>query len=67
MDVSRFRTVGEWYREFHGRVPIQMAAGLDRIMREEGVTFPRAYELAVERGQVIHVDPEPVADGGRPR
>ena len=34
MDVSKYKTVGEWYRDVRGRVPIQMAAGLEKVMKD---------------------------------
>jgi hypothetical protein len=55
-DMSRFRTVGEWYAAYRGRVPIQMAAGLERLMSETGCTFPEAYARLVERGSIIETD-----------
>ena len=55
-DVSKYTSVAEWYRDFKGRVPIQMAAGLDDLMRERKISFPEAYALLVERGAIIEID-----------
>ena len=56
MDVSKYKTVGEWYRDHRGRVPIQMAAGLDKLMKEEGLSFPEAYAKLVAAGAIIEID-----------
>lgn len=55
-DVSKYTSVGQWYADFKGRVPIQMAAGLDSLMRERNISFPEAYALLVERGAIIEID-----------
>lgn len=60
-DISDYRTVGEWYADYRGRVPIQMAAGLDRLMQSEGISFHEAYRRLVERGRIIETPQEPPA------
>jgi hypothetical protein len=57
---STYASVGEWFRDYHGYVPIQAAAGLDRLMRQSGMSFPEAYRTLLGRGAIIHIDP---ADG----
>ena len=54
---STYATVGEWFHDHHGYVPIQMAAGLDRQMRATGMSFPDAYRALLGIGAIIHVDP----------
>ena len=54
---STYATVSEWFRDYHGYVPIQMAAGLDRLMRDTGKSFPEAYRTLVGKGRIIHIDP----------
>ena len=54
---STYATVGEWYRDYHGYVPIQMAAGLDQLIRRTGMSFPDAYRALLQAGKIIHVDP----------
>ena len=56
MDVSTFNTVGEWYAAYRGRVPIQMAAALQRLVNDEGLSFPEAYRRLVERGAIIEIE-----------
>jgi hypothetical protein len=60
-DVSQFKTVGEWYGANRGRVPTQMAAGLEKAMRETGLSFPETYALLVARGAIIEI-PQPDAE-----
>ncbi len=56
MDVSKYKTVGEWYADVRGRVPIQMAQALEKVMKERKLTLPQAYRLLVELGQIIEID-----------
>jgi hypothetical protein len=56
MDVSKYKTVGEWYADVRGRVPVQMPQALERLMKEEGLSFPEAYARLVERGAIIEID-----------
>ena len=56
MDVSKYQTVGEWYAEHRGRVPIQMAAALDTLMKDESLTFPDAYARLVAAGRITEID-----------
>lgn len=54
-DVSKYKSVGEWHADVKGRVPIQMAAALARVMREEKITFPEAYARLVERRAIVEI------------
>ena len=54
---STYATVGEWFDDYRGYVPIQMAAGISRTMKERGLTFREAYTLLVSRGAIIHINP----------
>jgi hypothetical protein len=68
-DVSRFRTVGEWCGEYRGRVPVQMAAGLERMMSETGSSFPEVHARLVARGSILEIDGPSAAErtpGKRP-
>ena len=56
MDVSKYKTVGEWYAEHRGRVPVQMAAALEKLMRDEGLTFPDAYVKLVAADRIVEID-----------
>jgi len=49
---STYTSVGEWYTDHRGYVPIQMAAGISRTMKERGVNVPRG----------VHVSPAPSRD-----
>jgi hypothetical protein len=55
---SSYRSVGEWYDEYHGHVPIQMAVGLSRPMRRHpDLTFPEAYIHLIPARTIIELDP----------
>jgi len=54
---STYASVSEWFQDYHGYVPIQMAAGLDRLIRDTGMSFPDAYRALLGAGKIIHVDP----------
>ena len=56
MDVSKFKTVGEWYATVRGRVPIQAPQALERLMVTEKLSFQEAYARLVERGAIIELD-----------
>jgi hypothetical protein len=60
---STYTSVGEWFDDYHGYVPIQMAAALGRLTRDNGMSFPDAYRLLLGRGAIIHIDP---ADDAEP-
>lgn len=54
---STYATVGEWYLDYHGYVPIEAAAGLSRLIRETGMAFPDAYRALLGARKIIHIDP----------
>ena len=54
---STYASVSEWSQDYHGYVPIQMAAGLDRQMRGTRMSFPDAYRALLGIGAIIHIDP----------
>jgi hypothetical protein len=54
---STYASVGAWYADYRGFVPIQQAAALGRLTSEGGMSFLDAYRLLVRRGSIIHIDP----------
>jgi hypothetical protein len=54
---STYTSVTEWFDDYRGYVPIQMAAALGRLTRGNGMTFPDAYRLLLKGGAIIHIDP----------
>ncbi len=54
---SAYTSVGEWYANHRGYVPIQQAAALDRLTRDDAMSFRDAYRLLLRRGAIIHLDP----------
>jgi hypothetical protein len=57
-DPLTYTTVGEWYDDYHGFVPIQMAQALSRVIAERGISFPEAYRLLRDAGAIIEIEPE---------
>jgi hypothetical protein len=56
---STYASVGEWYDDYHGYVPIQMAAGLSQLMRKHPeLTFPEAYASLLRAGAIIELQPD---------
>jgi hypothetical protein len=55
-DISTYTSVGEWYEDYRGRVPVQTAAALARLMNKEGISFPEAYARLMSEGSIIEVD-----------
>ena len=43
VDDLAHTSVGDWWDDHHGRVPIQAAAGLDRYIERYGCTFAEAF------------------------
>lgn len=61
---STYATVGEWYADYRGYVPIQIAHGLDIAMQRHGLSFPDACRLLLDRHAIIHIDPRDDAEPG---
>ena len=56
---STYASVTDWFDDYHGYVPIEMAAGLSRLMREHPeLTFPQAYAWLVHTGAIIELHPQ---------
>jgi hypothetical protein len=53
---STYTSVGAWYADYRGYVPILQAAALSRLTRG-GMSFRDAYRLLLQRGAIIHLDP----------
>jgi hypothetical protein len=54
---STYTSVGAWYADYRGYVPIQQAAALDRLTRDGTLSFRDTYRLLLRRGAIIHIDP----------
>ena len=57
VDDIRYDSVGAWFEDHHGRVPIQAAAGLDRYIRDHGCTFAEAFAVMTNGGPIILIEP----------
>ncbi len=53
---STYTSVGKWFADYRGYVPIQQAAALARLTRS-GMSFRDAYRLLLRRRAIIHLDP----------
>ena len=54
---STYASVGKWYADYRGYVPIQQAVALGRLTRGGEMSFRDAYRLLLRRGAIIHLDP----------
>jgi hypothetical protein len=55
---STYGSVGEWFHHHHDYVPIETAAGLSRVLRDDpGMTFPAAYARLLHARATICIDP----------
>ena len=55
-DPHTYSSAGDWYHDYRGFVPIQMARGLSLAMKERGLTFPEAWDLLVGRGAIVMIE-----------
>jgi hypothetical protein len=49
-------SVGEWFSDYRGYVPIQMAHALDQYVKRTGATFAEAYAALRSAGAIIELD-----------
>ena len=54
---STYATLGEWYADYAGHVPVQAAAAIGRHMRDTGLSFPDAYRSLIRARRIVHLDP----------
>ena len=52
-----YSTVGDWWEDYRGHVPIQMAHGLSRYMDKHGCSFAEAYRALRGAGAIVEIDP----------
>ena len=57
MPFGGYESVSDWYRHHSGRVPIQMAWGIDQRMKQTGETFTEAWTALVNAGAIILIEP----------
>jgi hypothetical protein len=57
-DDPGYATVGEWYEAHQGRVPIQAAHALSRLVTERNMSFADAFRSLVGGGALILIDDE---------
>ena len=56
VDDLAYESVGAWYTDHRGRVPIQAAHALTREMQTRGCTFAEAFTALVDRGAIILIE-----------
>jgi hypothetical protein len=59
VDDPEYATVGAWYEDHRGRVPIEMARGLSSYIKEHDCSFRVAYTALLESGAIILLEEEP--------
>jgi hypothetical protein len=55
-DPLTYSSVGEWFGDYRGYVPIQMAHALDQYVRRTGANFAEAYAALRSAGAIIELD-----------
>jgi hypothetical protein len=61
VDDLTYTSVGDWFRDHVGHVPVQAAAGLDRYRKAHGCSFAEPFEALSGPG-----GPMALLDGRRP-
>ena len=56
VDDLRYESVGAWFEDHRGRVPIQAAAALDRYSRDHGCSFAEAFTALTNGGPIILIE-----------
>ena len=64
-DDPGYASVGDWYEAHRGRVPIQAAAALSRLVRERHISFADAFRTLVDRGALILIEDEAENEAAR--
>ena len=55
-DPHTYSDITEWWADYRGFVPIQMAHGLSQVMKQRGLTFPEAWDLLVGHGAIVVIE-----------
>lgn len=61
-DPLTYRSVSEWWADWHGFAPVQMAHHLSKI-EQAGVPFAEAWRAGLTSGAIVLIDP-PRRQGG---
>jgi hypothetical protein len=64
---STYGSPTEYHEDYRGHVPLPMMVGISQAMREGGLTFVEAYRALLDRGAIVHVNPDEPAEPGRAR
>lgn len=54
-----YSSVSEWFADYRGFVPIQMAHGLSRYIERNNCSFADAYRALRDGGAIIEINDEP--------
>ena len=52
-----YATITEWWRDYHGFVPLAMAHGISQAMREHDLSFRDAYLKLLKGGAIVELEP----------
>ena len=58
-DDLAYESVGDWYADHRGRVPVVMAWKLSEFQHEHGGTFAEAFQAFLDRGAIILIEEDP--------
>jgi hypothetical protein len=61
-DDPGYASVGEWFEAHRGRVPIQAAHALSRLVSERDMSFADAFRTLVDAGALILIEDEDEAE-----
>jgi hypothetical protein len=53
---NTYATVSDWYRDFHGRVPVDTALALKRPMEQASCRFAEAYKVLLDARLIIVIN-----------
>ena len=53
---STYDSIGAYFADYRGYVPLAMMHGISQTMRNRGLSFVEAYRLLFEGSAIIHVD-----------
>lgn len=59
MDINEFQTAGEWYRKMKSEdytVPLSLYHTLIKIMKDEHIPFPDAYQKLQSEGRIKEIN-----------
>lgn len=65
MEINEFQTAGEWYKKMKAEgytVPLSLYHTLIKIMKDERISFPVAYQKLQAEGRIKEIDKSIIFD-----